>query len=124
MLHLNLERLLGAFLYARCVLRLRTVVANIARIGSRQLQGLTPEQRACAVNTLADLLVSREAFILEANAKDLAEAQRNGLAKPLLSRLSLNTGKLRNLSVGLKQIADSSHNVSIHPTLYMCNCLY
>ncbi|XP_061396872.1 delta-1-pyrroline-5-carboxylate synthase [Musca vetustissima] len=85
-------------------------LAENARIGSRQLQSLSAEQRACAVNTLADLLVSREAFILEANAKDLVEAQRNGLAKPLLSRLSLNTGKLRNLSVGLKQIADASHN--------------
>ncbi|XP_073836304.1 delta[1]-pyrroline-5-carboxylate synthase [Musca autumnalis] len=85
-------------------------LAENARIGSRQLQSLSAEQRACAVNTLADLLVSREAFIMEANAKDLVEAQRNGLAKPLLSRLSLNTGKLRNLSVGLKQIADASHN--------------
>lgn len=84
-----------------------------ARVGSRQLQALSPEERASAVNTLADLLVSREEFILEANAKDLAEAQRNGLAKPLLSRLSLNAGKLRNLSVGLKQIADSSHKVSV-----------
>ena len=87
-------------------------VCFLARVGSRQLQKLSPEERASAVNTLADLLVSREEFILEANAKDLAEAQRNGLAKPLMSRLSLNTGKLRNLSVGLKQIADSSHNVS------------
>lgn len=77
------------------------------------MQALSPEQRASAVNTLADLLVSREEYILQANAKDLAEAQRNGLAKPLLSRLSLNAAKLRNLSVGLKQIADASHKVSI-----------
>ncbi|KAI9587803.1 hypothetical protein GQX74_003649 [Glossina fuscipes] len=84
-------------------------LAESAREGSRQLQTLTPEQRASAVHTLADLLVSKEQFILEANAKDLSDAQRNGLAKPLLSRLSLSTGKLKNLSVGLKQIADSSH---------------
>lgn len=57
--------------------------------------------------------MSREQYILEANAKDLAEAQRNGLAKPLLSRLSLSPSKLKNLSIGLKQIADSSHQVSI-----------
>lgn len=83
-----------------------------ARTGSRQMQALTPAQRASAVNTLADLLVSREKFILEANAKDLAEAQKNGLAKPLLSRLSLNSAKLKNLSIGLKQIAEDSHKVS------------
>jgi len=75
------------------------------------MQALTPAQRASAVNTLADLLVSREKFILDANAKDLAEAQKSGLAKPLLSRLSLNPAKLKNLSVGLKQIAEDSHKV-------------
>ncbi|EDV41280.1 uncharacterized protein Dana_GF10939, isoform A [Drosophila ananassae] len=85
------------------------VMAENARTGSRQMQALTPAQRASAVNTLADLLVSREKFILEANAKDLAEAQKNGLAKPLLSRLSLNSAKLKNLSIGLKQIAEDSH---------------
>lgn len=76
------------------------------------MQALSAAQRASAVNTLADLLVSREKFILEANAKDLAEAQKSGLAKPLLSRLSLNAAKLKNLSVGLKQIAEDSHKVS------------
>ena len=76
------------------------------------MQALSPQQRASAVNTLADLLVSKADYILEANAKDLADAQRNGLAKPLLSRLSLNIGKLKNLSIGLKQIAESSEKVS------------
>ncbi|XP_041564377.1 delta-1-pyrroline-5-carboxylate synthase isoform X2 [Drosophila elegans] len=87
------------------------VMAENARTGSRQMQALTAAQRASAVNTLADLLVSREKFVLDANAKDLAEAQKNGLAKPLLSRLSLNSAKLKNLSVGLKQIAEDSHKV-------------
>ncbi|KAH8404468.1 hypothetical protein KR222_006107 [Zaprionus bogoriensis] len=85
------------------------VMAENARIGSRQMQALSPAQRATAVNNLADLLVSREKFILDANARDLAEAQKSGLAKPLLSRLSLNSAKLKNLSIGLKQIAEDSH---------------
>lgn len=37
------------------------------------------------------------------------EATKSGLAKPLLSRLSLTPSKLKSLSVGLKQIAESSH---------------
>ncbi|XP_030371538.1 delta-1-pyrroline-5-carboxylate synthase [Scaptodrosophila lebanonensis] len=85
------------------------VMAENARTGSRQMQALSAAQRASAVDTLAELLVSREKFILDANAKDLAEAQKNGLAKPLLSRLSLNSAKLKNLSTGLKQIAEDSH---------------
>lgn len=86
-------------------------LAENARNGCRILQNLSPAERADCVNTLADLLVSKKDFILEANQKDLAEAQRNGLAKPLLNRLSLSAEKLRGLSTGLKQIAETSHNI-------------
>ncbi|XP_076260644.1 delta[1]-pyrroline-5-carboxylate synthase isoform X1 [Rhynchophorus ferrugineus] len=86
------------------------IIAENARTGGRILQTLTPDQRASCVHTLADLLVSKQSMILDANQKDLQEASQSGLAKPLLSRLSLTPAKLKNLSVGLKQIADSSHN--------------
>ncbi|CAG2055049.1 unnamed protein product, partial [Timema podura] len=85
------------------------VLAENARQGSRVLQTLAPEERAHCIHTLADLLVSKQNKILEANAKDLAEATKNGLAAPLMSRLSLSSSKLKNLAVGLKQIAESSH---------------
>lgn len=74
------------------------------------MQTLSPEQRAGCVHTLADLLISKQSEILDANAKDLSEATKSGVAKPLLSRLSLTPAKLKNLATGLKQIADSSHN--------------
>lgn len=82
-----------------------------ARTGSRTLQSLTPEERAASVNNLADLLITKQSQILEANAKDLEEGTKSGLAKPLLSRLSLTPAKLKNLSIGLRQIADSSLQV-------------
>lgn len=47
-------------------------------------------------------------FILKANSEDLETAVNNNLAKPLLSRLTLDEAKLKSLAVGLKQIADSS----------------
>uniref|UniRef100_A0A182QGH8 Delta-1-pyrroline-5-carboxylate synthase n=1 Tax=Anopheles farauti TaxID=69004 RepID=A0A182QGH8_9DIPT len=84
-------------------------IAENARSGSRVLQNLTANERAQAVNTLADLLISRQSQIMEANAKDLEEAKKSGLAKPLLSRLSLTPAKLESLAKGLKQIADDSH---------------
>ncbi|KAJ2951146.1 hypothetical protein O0L34_g5537 [Tuta absoluta] len=84
-------------------------MAESARSGSRALQRLTPEQRASAIHSLADLLVDKQDMIIEANAKDLEEGTQGGLAKPLLSRLSLSPSKLKTLSVGLKQIADSSY---------------
>jgi delta-1-pyrroline-5-carboxylate synthetase len=86
-------------------------LADNARAGCRVLQNLSPAERAGVVNTLADLLLSKQQFILDANEKDLVEAQRNGLAKPLLSRLSLSPAKLRGLSTGLKQIAEASHTI-------------
>lgn len=58
-------------------------------------------------------MISKQAKILDANAKDLADGTKAGLAKPLLSRLSLTPAKLKSLSVGLKQIADSSHKVNL-----------
>ncbi|XP_053604368.1 delta-1-pyrroline-5-carboxylate synthase isoform X1 [Plodia interpunctella] len=85
-------------------------MAENARTGSRVLQKLTPQERASAIHSLADLLVEKNDKILEANSKDLEEATKGGLAKPLLDRLALSPGKLKTLSVGLKQIADSSYN--------------
>ncbi|XP_033322914.1 delta[1]-pyrroline-5-carboxylate synthase isoform X1 [Megalopta genalis] len=84
------------------------VVAENARVGSRTLQALRPEERAGCINALADLLESRQAGILDANAKDLEEAKKSGLADVLLSRLSLTPAKLKSLSSGLRQIADDS----------------
>lgn len=84
------------------------VVAEEARTGSRTLQALRPEERASCINTLADLLESRQKEILEANRKDLDAAEKTGLAKALLSRLSLTPAKLKSLSSGLRQIANDS----------------
>lgn len=84
-------------------------LAENARLGSRVMQNLSASDRALCVNTLADFLISKQPQILEANAKDLDEAKKSGLAKPLLSRLSLTPSKLESLAVGLKQIADDSH---------------
>lgn len=84
---------------------------------------LTPADRAACVNNLADLLISRQADILEANAKDLAEANKSGLEKPLLSRLSLTPAKLKSLSAGLKQIADSSEQVIFISDKFVRTCI-
>ncbi|XP_011493988.1 PREDICTED: delta-1-pyrroline-5-carboxylate synthase [Ceratosolen solmsi marchali] len=84
------------------------VTAENARVGSRVLQSLLPEERAGCINTLADLLESRQNDILDANGRDVDEARKTGLAKPLLSRLSLTSSKLKSLRDGLRQIADSS----------------
>lgn len=97
------------FTYIFLNIYLTLFILFLARSGGRLLQKLSPVERASAIHNLADLLLDKKDQILEANAKDLDEATRNGVEKPLLNRLSLSHGKLKTLSIGLKQIADSSY---------------
>ncbi|VDN16521.1 unnamed protein product [Dibothriocephalus latus] len=53
-------------------------LALSARQAGRGLRQATGEQRAAAIERLADLLLQSQAEILEANRKDLREAQKNG----------------------------------------------
>lgn len=71
-----------------------------ARFGSRVLQKLPAEDRASAIYALADLLISKQAFILDANEKDIAQATKDGTSAPLISRLSLTPAKLKSLATG------------------------
>lgn len=71
-----------------------------ARFGSRILQRLPAEDRASAIYALADLLISRQAYILDANEKDIAQATKDGTSAPLISRLSLTPAKLKSLATG------------------------
>ncbi|KAL7990713.1 hypothetical protein Chor_014143, partial [Crotalus horridus] len=85
--------------------------AEMARTGGRSLAALQPEQRAEIIFHLADLLTDQREEILQANKKDLEEAENKGrLALPLLKRLSLSTSKLNSLAIGLRQIAASSQD--------------
>lgn len=72
----------------------------LARHGSRVLQKLPAEDRARAIYTLAELLISKQAAILDANEKDIQLATKDGTAAPLINRLSLTPSKLKSLAVG------------------------
>lgn len=82
-----------------------------AREGGRQVQYLTPEQRAQSIYALSALLLDEEDDILAANQLDLAAARETGLEESLMARLTLTSSKLRTLTTGLRQIAESSYNV-------------
>ncbi|KAA0201787.1 hypothetical protein HAZT_HAZT006714 [Hyalella azteca] len=85
-------------------------LARNAKKGSRILQSLSPPERSSAINKLADLLVSRQEYLMEANEKDLAEARASKLSSAMISRLALSPTKIKYLSDGLKQIAQDSKN--------------
>ncbi|XP_067933837.1 delta-1-pyrroline-5-carboxylate synthase-like [Watersipora subatra] len=85
--------------------------ASKARAGSKVLQTIAPEKRADIIYRLADLLLEKQDAILEANKKDVALANQQGIAESLAARLVLNPSKLASLSIGLRQIAAGSYSV-------------
>jgi glutamate-5-semialdehyde dehydrogenase len=61
--------------------------------------------RTAILKDLATALRENAASIFEANQKDLAEAKAAGIAEPLYKRLVLNEPKLRDVIMGIEQIA-------------------
>lgn len=74
--------------------------ARAARAASRRLAAAPAAQRDEALRQLAALLQEREAELLAVNAEDLAQAQSDGVAAPLLARLGLKPSKLATLREG------------------------
>lgn len=109
--------LFSAFIYIK---------SYAARQSGRTLAQLTNAERADIVRHLAQKLVDRQQDILNANAADLVEAERNGapgkaellhyqyltgLEPQLLSRLKLTETKLKDLYKGLQMIADDAETL-------------
>ncbi len=58
-----------------------------------------------ALNFAADVLLEKQASILEANARDLDAAQQNGVKGSLIDRLTLNPKRIADMAEGLRQVA-------------------
>ncbi|MEL6545060.1 MAG: glutamate-5-semialdehyde dehydrogenase [Myxococcota bacterium] len=82
-----------------------TAIAGAARQAQRTLGSASAEQRTNALNRLAELLNERRDTIIEANQRDLSEAEATGLSGVLLKRLGLTSGKIDTLIEGVKQVA-------------------
>ncbi len=76
-----------------------------ARAAARVLARTGAEQKNLGLLAMADEVVNAAGPILEANAKDLAKAAENGLAKPMIERLTLNTSRLEAMADGIRQVA-------------------
>lgn len=77
-----------------------------ARAASRELVKLTSEQKNDILRAMADGLIASEASILEANAKDLANAESNGLSKAMVDRLMLDPKRLAAIAQAVREVAD------------------
>lgn len=76
-----------------------------ARAAGLQLAATDAERRARAIDAIATLLRERIAPLLEANAKDLAAAEANGVAGPMVKRLALDEKKVHAMADAVAAIA-------------------
>ena len=80
--------------------------AAAAKAASTVVAQLTTEQKNAALLAMADALESGMADILEANRIDMERERANGMSEGMLDRLMLNETRVRDMAVGLRQVAE------------------
>jgi len=75
-----------------------------ARAAARRLVNLSSEQKNRILEAMADQLLADEATILEANARDLENARKNGLSHAMIDRLTLNPQRLAGIAKALREV--------------------
>ena len=81
-----------------------TDIARLGRQASIKLAAVSGEVKNKALCDIADALKERAADIIAANEQDLALAEKEGLAKPLLKRLKFDAAKIDDVFAGLQSL--------------------
>ncbi|GIU85232.1 MAG: gamma-glutamyl phosphate reductase [Acidimicrobiales bacterium] len=80
-------------------------LAERAKSASRLLAQASTAQKDDALVAASDLLESRADRILEANAQDVAAAERGGASQTVLDRLRLDEKRISSMAGGLRKVA-------------------
>jgi glutamate-5-semialdehyde dehydrogenase len=80
-------------------------IGKNARAASRALARLDSKTKNAVLVAMADELIVRLPDILEANAADVAEAEKNGLTKASIDRLRLTEKRIADMADGIRQVA-------------------
>jgi glutamate-5-semialdehyde dehydrogenase len=83
-----------------------TSLGEIARQASKTIASANTQTKNTALVAIADELSARQSDILDANAKDIKEAQKKGLADALIDRLTLTSEAVENMAKGIVQISE------------------
>ncbi|MBA7697787.1 Gamma-glutamyl phosphate reductase [subsurface metagenome] len=81
------------------------VKARMARQAARVLSTTPSRQRDKFVSKAADAVVAVKEEILKENQKDVQYAQKHGLAKAFIDRLTLNEKRIEGMAASLREIA-------------------
>lgn len=79
--------------------------AKEAKEGARSLAKASSKQKNSALIKMAEALKKRSKELMRENAKDIAYAQKKGLSKALIDRLSLNEHRISEMAQGLQEVA-------------------
>ncbi len=96
-------------------------LASRARAASERTAELSTREKDAWLLRSAERLEAGRERILAANAEDLVEARRSGVAEPLVNRLELSASKWRDMLAGLRDVAaladpiGSVENVRVRP---------
>jgi len=80
-------------------------VAQRAKEASPKIARLSSAEKNTFLLRLAENLMAKKGFILEANTSDLERGKASGMKKALLDRLELNEKRIEDMASGLRHIA-------------------
>lgn len=69
------------------------------------LQKASSEEKNRALKEAAEALLSEQQTVLEANAQDVAEGEKNGMPRAMVDRLRLTPERMEAMAEGLRQVA-------------------
>ncbi len=79
-------------------------IAAAAKSASIRLAAVKTDVKNKALAEIAAALKARTGEIVKANEKDLADAEKNGLAAPLLKRLKFDENKIADVCAGIESL--------------------
>jgi len=88
-----------------------TVRAQAAQTASYVMAGLSSQNKNEALRAIAEALLVNQTKIVDENRKDLAEAEKTGLATPLIKRLLFDESKIKSVVEGIYSLISLSDPV-------------
>ena len=79
--------------------------AKEAKEGARVLLKASSEQKNTALIKMAEALQKRAKVLISENRKDIAFAQKKGLSRALIDRLTLNEKRVSEMAEGLREVS-------------------
>jgi len=79
--------------------------AKAAKEGARAIAKVSSREKNNALLKMADALKKRSAELIKENKKDIATAEKKGLSKAMIDRLTLNEKRINEMAQGLIEVA-------------------